>query len=284
VTIEVYKQNFRGYISPRWGRTFLSEVKAVEVEKWLRSLSFAAATKAKFRNQLSCIFSHAIRWELYKGENPIRSVRQSSKRQTIPDILNLEEMRQLLARLDEPKHRIAVLIAAVTGLRRSEIRGLKWKDVDAEKRWLRLERGIVRTVETKLKTEGSRRGVPLPDDLIEALKEWRSQSPFPTDDDWLLPGATGRVPLWLNMVLYDYVKPAAVQAGITKRIGWHTFRRSLAGLLAAKGENVKVVQELLRHSNPQITMELYEQADADQKRAAQEHVAPLFLVPKTKAS
>ena len=88
----------------------------------------------------------------------------------------------------------------------------------------------------------------------------------------------------MDMVLYDYVKPAAVQAGITKRIGWHTFRRSLAGLLAAKGENVKVVQELLRHSNPQITMELYEQADADQKRAAQEHVAPLFLVPKTKAS
>ena len=139
MTIEVYKQNFRGYISPRWGRTFLSEVKAVEVEKWLRSLSFAAATRAKFRNQLSCIFSHTIRWELYKGENPIRSVRQSSKRQTIQDILNLEEMRQLLARLDEPKHRIAVLIAAVTGLRRSEIRGLKWKDVDAEKRWLRLE-------------------------------------------------------------------------------------------------------------------------------------------------
>ena len=51
-------------------------------------------------------------------------------------------------------------------------------------------------------------------------------------------------------------------------------------MLAAKGEHVKVVQELLRHPNSAITMELYQQAEADAKRAAQNHVSELFLVQK----
>ena len=75
-----------------------------------------------------------------------------------------------------------------------------------------------------------------------------------------------------------YIHPAAAEAGISKRIGWHTFRRSLATLLAANGENVKVVQELLRHANSTITLELYTQGDINAKRAAQEHVSDLFLV------
>jgi integrase len=187
-------------------------------------------------------------------------------------------MRQIVQTLKEPKHRLAFLIAAATGLRRSEIRGLKWRDVDSEKRWLHLRRGIVRTLETRLKTEGSRRGIPISDDLLAALDGWRNQTPFPGDDDWVVPGESGRCPLWLDMVMADHIRPAAVKAGITKRIAWHTLRRSLASLLAAKGESIKVTQELLRHSSPTLTQGLYQQADADQKRAALEHVKGLFLV------
>jgi integrase len=63
-------------------------------------------------------------------------------------------------------------------------------------------------------------------------------------------------------------------------VGWHTFRRSLASLLATKGEKIKVVQELLRHANSSTTQDLYQQADVDAKRAAQEHTSELFLVKK----
>jgi integrase len=267
---------------PRWGDAFLDDIKAVKVEAWLSSLPYAPATKAKFRNQMSCLYSHAVPNELWDKLNPIATVRQSSKRQTIPDILTLDEMTKLLGRLTQPIHRIAVLIAAVTGLRRSEIRGLEWKDVDFEKRWLRLERGVVRNDLTKLKTEGSRKGVPIPDDLCEALAHWRKDCQYPGDNNWVIasPTAMGEVPLWLDIVLRNHIKPAAASVGITKRIGWHTFRRSLASILAAKGENVKVVQELLRHSNSAITLELYQQAEADAKRAAQNHVNGLFVVPK----
>jgi integrase len=151
-TIEVYQDNFRLHILPRWGETYLTEVKPVQVESWLRGLTLARATKSKLRNNLSVLFSHAIRHEMYDRINPIAAVRQSSKREKIPDILTLDEMVAIVSGLDSPAHRLMVCIAAVTALRRSEIRGLKWKDVDTERLWMHLRRGKVRKHETKLKT------------------------------------------------------------------------------------------------------------------------------------
>jgi integrase len=77
-----------------------------------------------------------------------------------------------------------------------------------------------------------------------------------------------------------HLRPAAERAKLTQLIGWHTFRRSLATLLTSKREAVKVVQELMRHADPRITLELYAQGEEEAKRAAQEHVRGLFIVEK----
>jgi integrase len=295
-TIQCYLDNFKLHILPHWGEAFVDEIKTVAVEKWLRSLKstrdgdhrdLAPATKAKLRNQFSCLYSHGLRHELthtdpIKGLVKGAGVRQSSQRVHIPDILTLAEMQAILAGLTEPMHRTTILVAAVTGLRRSEIRGLKWADIDHDNLWLKLKRGVVRKSLTSLKTEGSRKGVPLTQDLADALTVWRKLSPYPSDEDWVFasPAKEGKAPVWLDVVMQRYIKPAALKAGIAKRIGWHTFRRSLASILAAEGENVKVVQELLRHANASITMELYQQAGADAKRQAQEHIGGLFVLKK----
>ena len=69
--------------------------------------------------------------------------------------------------------------------------------------------------------------------------------------------------------------PAAAVAGIEKRrrIGWHTFRHTFSTLLRDNGENVKVTQELIRHANSRITLEIYTQAPSMAKRRAQNKVA-----------
>jgi integrase len=147
---------------------------------------------------------------------------------------------------------------------------------------MNLRRGIVRTHQTKLKTEGSRRGIPIPQDLADALIEWRGQCLYRGEEDWVLasPTVNGRSPIWLDIVLQRYIRPILIDKGITKTVGWHSFRRSLSVLLANQGEKVKVVQELLRHSNVSTTLELYQQADQEAKRAAQTHTSSLFTVPK----
>jgi len=74
-----------------------------------------------------------------------------------------------------------------------------------------------------------------------------------------------------------YIKPVAQKAGITKNIGWHTFRHSVGTLLKANGEDIKAVQELLRHANSRITLDVYTQAVTSNKRAAQSKVGRMMV-------
>jgi len=89
--------------------------------------------------------------------------------------------------------------------------------------------------------------------------------------------------MWFDIALKRHLQPAARRAGVDKQIGWHTFRRSFASLLAAKKENVKIVQELLRHANSRTTSDLYQQGDEAGKRHALSHVSGLFAVPSPAA-
>lgn len=68
-----------------------------------------------------------------------------------------------------------------------------------------------------------------------------------------------------------------MRLGITKSIGWHSFRRTYGSLLKSSGADVKVVQDSLRHANARISMELYVQALAPDKRAAQTKVVQMIL-------
>jgi integrase len=72
------------------------------------------------------------------------------------------------------------------------------------------------------------------------------------------------------------IRPAVKRAGITKRVGWHTLRHSYATLLKANGEDVKVVQESLRHANSRITLEVYTQATTPAKRQAQSKIVQMI--------
>ena len=70
-------------------------------------------------------------------------------------------------------------------------------------------------------------------------------------DDWVYASTkmNGTQPYWPNSIFRVYIKPAAKKIGLTKRIGWHTFRHTFGTILNANGENPKVIQELLRHAN-----------------------------------
>jgi integrase len=72
-------------------------------------------------------------------------------------------------------------------------------------------------------------------------------------------------PYWPDN-LKRHIRPVAKAIGINKNIGWHTFRHSFGTLLKANGEDVKTVQELLRHANSRITLDVYTQAVNSNKR------------------
>jgi integrase len=222
------KKAYAGYLTkwivPRWGQNALQHIKAREVELWLASVQRARTTRAKIRNVMSVLFNHARRYDLFDG-NPIQWVRQSAKRRSAPNVLTIEEVRHLLAALP-PRERILVFLDVSTGLRQSELFGLQWQDIDFEIGELRVTRSVVGQVVGTCKTEASQKAIPLHEDLIEALKGWRQQNPYKEAQHWVFasPSSGGKNPYWGQQLMRRDIRPVAEKLGITKRIGWHTFR------------------------------------------------------------
>jgi integrase len=272
-------------VKPTWGSLNIRAVRTTAVEQWLRQLArvdgsrMAPSTKAKIRNVMSVLFNHAIRHEwLEQGRNPILLVRQSAKRQRIPEYPDPEELRALLEQLDRC-FRVMVFLDAATGLRRSELLALKWKDVDFDNLQISVQRSIYMNVVGNCKTEASRKPVPMDPILASELWTWKQDSAYREPHDWVFasPHTEGKSPYWPDILLSRVIRPAAVRAGIRKHIGWHTFRHSFSTMLMANGENVKVVQELMRHANCRCTLEIYSQARIQAKREAQHRVVEMIV-------
>jgi integrase len=172
-----------------------------------------------------------------------------------------------------------VIVAATTALRRSEVRGLKWADLDLPACWINLARGAVRGWTTKMKTEASRKGIPMLPELAEAFQLWRAETPYNQDTDWVFasPYTNGDRPYYGESAMSDHILPAVKATGCTKRVGWHTFRRSFACLMGDRKEDIKVVQELMRHSSSTLTRDIYQQGEVAAKRLALTHSSSIFM-------
>jgi integrase len=274
------------YVLPKWADVELRKVRTTQVEKWLRKLkragkskgNLARGSKAKVRSVMSVLFNHAIRHELMpQGSNPITMVRQSAKRMQIPDVLEVVELRLLFGELSH-RERVMVLLDAITGFRRSELMALKWLDVDFEQLEISVTRSIYRQVVGRCKTEISRKPVPLDPWIAEELLTWKRATPYNQPEDWVFASTRmkGEQPYSPDSLLKRQIRPAVKRAKILKHVGWHTFRRTFSTLLKANGEDIKTVQELLRHATIKMTLEVYAQAVTPAKRQAQSKVAGML--------
>jgi integrase len=208
----------------------------VQVEEWLDSLSLAPASKTKIKSVFSVLFSHAIRHE-WVSLNPISKVRTSSKSLREKDVLTPTEFQALLVELSVREVAMVLLIGS-TGVRRSELMALVWTDINVETMEVSITKSCVRYRLGDTKTECSRRPVPLHPLVLESLLDWKRQSLYKNDGDFLFPSIrlNGTKPLSPDSLLKKTIRPALIRAGIEgKIIGWHNFRHTLGTLLRALG-------------------------------------------------
>jgi integrase len=136
--------------------------------------------------------------------------------------------------------------------------------------WITVPRGIVHQHIGGLKTEESGKPVlePSGNGRLESMAQNQS---VPEYHRLYLPFSNdgGQQPFWPCSMLRKVIRPAAIRAKITKRIGWHAQCGTLATLLVGQGTLVKLTQEMLRHANSRITLELYAQSNMAAKLEAQ---------------
>jgi len=227
------------------------------------------------------LFSWAMKWEFIDIDrmNPMSLVRVegSSKRLREPKILTVKEFRALLDQLKEPI-RTMCIVAACLGLTASELVGLQWGDFDWEARTVHIQRGVVVGRVDEVKTTNSNRSLPVHPSLADLLLEYKAETASRAGNrDWLFPSPYGAGrPRWPWTIQRDHLLPAGIRAGLG-RIGWHSFRHSYSTLLHALHVDLKVQQELLRHSDIRTTMNIYTQAVPDAMREANSRIVEMVL-------
>jgi integrase len=294
-----YKLVLDKWVRSRWEtyrvREFEKPAVRAAVEEWLRSLwrspknprGLAPKTVRSIWNGMKLAFKFGVKWG-YLNENPmgekrVELPRGSTKRTTHSVQLTAAQFFRLLGLL-ESREKLAVAFAGWLGPRVSEIFGLQWQDLDLQNGTVSFRRGFVQGRITPLKTEASRTNLPLPDELMDLLRQWHSITPFNKQDDWVFasPYTKGKRPFWPAQPLKKHIKPLALAAGLPS-IGWHSFRHTVSAWGKEAGLKLEDVKTLLRHEDIATTSNVYGDLGMDAKRRIQQRLVA-FVNEQAKAA
>jgi integrase len=240
------------WLKPHIGDEMLRDFGPVEGERLLNAF---AAEKRRANSMLKNVkgfLSGAFRYAVRTGTirfNPMReTLLPKGKPREETYAYSLGEIQAMLRVLPEPA-RTLVLVAALTGLRLSELRGLKWTDLSADA--LHVRRSVWRKHIGETKTPESAATVPLLSLVADALEEHRKRN----TNEFIFAGGTGK-PLVIANVTRRDIAPVLAQHKIPWH-GWHGFRRGLASNLHELGVPDLVIQGILRHANVAVTQQHY---------------------------
>ena len=203
------------------------------------------------------------------GHNPVKEYQEDRGKygkaiegKTEVSIPERETVQRLIS-VASPYGRLAIMFAALTGLRSGEQRALPWRNVDLDKRVVRVERTIDRYGSFKVpKTKAGVREVPIPPVLAEALRDHLATTAWPGPDDLVFGNAKGK-PVYhgtLNKGVYAraWASLLATEEGARlKRVSWKSLRHFAVSTWIDKNVPVKRVQRWAGHATAQITLDTY---------------------------
>jgi integrase len=289
----VRANTLRGYhtcarhITSRIGNRKLVTIRTGDVDRMLRSIAEANpalrhATLARIKAFTHLVFEEAIRSEVFDGRNPAASAKVTAKNKTVKatGCYTDREAQAVIAAVSEP-FSVIFTICHQTGLRRSEVLGLKWSDYTGSEIHVTRSLGFGLKGEMVLsspKTEKSQAPVHVTSELRVVLNRWKKNQGLDKDispDCWMFPASESRVrregkeygdlldaagmpPMQPSNIL-RVVLPLLKTAHLEWK-GWHGFRRGVATELHRAGVQDIVIQRALRHASVTVTQESYIQS------------------------
>lgn len=256
-TYESYKRNIDKYIIPSLGNIRLSNLLPLQLQSFYNNLATTLSNTSivYIHRILHSALNQAMKWDLVV-RNVANNVEPPKKEKYRATILNSEQLAQLIEAIKDTYIYIPVMIAISTGMRRGEVLGLTWNNVDLEHATIKVIQAIYPTknglVVLPPKTSTSNRKISLPPTLVAILKDYKSKCK--NDNNYVCTVEDGSLisPSSLNHKFKQVLKYNGLP-----NIRFHDLRHSHASLLLSQGVQAKVISERLGHSNINITMDLY---------------------------
>lgn len=271
----------KNYLEPAFGDMCLRDITTLTVQRYVSGMAkwpLSQESKDKVRDVLSSILGSAVTYGLLV-KNPVDGVRlpaaKTGKRRK-PFITSA--VFELLMKCIVEPYATMIFVAVYTGLRVSELIGLKWKSVHKDS--ISIEERYCRGDWGPPKSDASNATIPVNRAVIDHIRRLetltievragRAVRRYPAvkssgPDDLVFQSVVKGVPMRDNNILVRHIKPAA-RAIDKPWINWQVLRRSFAMQLKKGGADVKDAQALMRHSKASTTMDVYMQFDSESQR------------------
>ncbi|WP_370014643.1 tyrosine-type recombinase/integrase [Peribacillus sp. B2I2] len=227
---------------------------------------YSTSTIRKLHQLLNQAFGQAVKWKKISF-NPVINADPPSVKKEEMKIWSFDEIDSFLNQCKGERHYLTFLIAIYTGMRKGELLGLKWSDIDFEKKVIRIQRSLSHIPNkgyqlSTLKTKKSKRQVPIQDFLIKALKALKERQETQRkrlgehyqDQNLVICTEIGTFQDPRNVL--RVMKRISEAANVTP-IRFHDIRHTHASVLISGGVDIVKVQTRLGHSKPSITLEHY---------------------------
>ena len=272
-TLDQYRGHVDNHINPRLGREKLAKLTTPRIQAFRDEL-LAALSRAQAKKVLTSLKSllkdaqrrgHAAQ-NVALGVSIKRDNRDKSRLKVGVDIPTPDEIKRII-HAATGRMRPFLIVAIFTGLRSSELRGLRWDDVDLQAGELHVRQRADRYNEMgKPKSEAGERVIPLGPFVVNTLREWRLACPK-GELGLVFPNAVGKI--WGHAGIVLSMWPVLVTAGVVdakgkaKYTGLHAWRHFYASWLINRKKDgglelpAKTVQARMGHSSVIITMDTY---------------------------
>jgi integrase len=294
-TFQTYTTYINTHIVPSLGSLTLQKVQPTHLQRFYNDKlangradgagGLSAQTVRYLHAILREALGHAVKWQ-YLSQNVVELADPPTLRKKDIVTLQVEEVQEFLTLAKEDRLYIAFLLAVTTGLRRGEILGLRWRDVDMEAQKASIRKNLVtlrgKSVLQEPKTPGSHRSVTFPAMTIEEIKnhqkiqnrEKASAGESYKDNDLIVATSIG-TPIGPRNLLRNFYR--ILEKGNLPKIRFHDLRHTHATLMLQQGEHPKIVSERLGHANTRITMDIYSHVLPNMQQEAVERFEKMIL-------
>jgi integrase len=276
-----YEGIIDNYLKPQFQELCLRDITVLAVDRYITNLgksSLSLESIDKIRDVLSGILMAAVRYGLLV-RNPAEGLKlpRAKKGKRSKPFITPSQFSALVALIAEP-YATMVYVAVYTGLRVSELIGLRWRNVGTDS--ITVEERYCRGDWGPPKSEASNATVPVNSTVVDRIHRLKTievevkagcavrrypavKSSGP--EDLVFQSVKDGKPMRDNNILVRHLKPAGAKLGIGW-VNWLVLRRSFATWLPMAGANVKDAQALMRHSRASTTLDVYQQFVPESQR------------------